>query len=184
MPDPHVHPAVQRVVDAAARKGVRLDIHVFPEGTHTAEEAAAAVGAELGQIVKSLIFVGRAAGGGLAPVVCLVSGPNRVDLARLAAVTGEPEIRRATAAEVKDLTGYTIGGIPPIGHAPGVRVVMDPDLGRFQTVWAAAGISTAVFPVPPGTLRMLSNAHVAPICEVRRAADIEGVLAADPPLSA
>jgi len=163
---------------------VQLDIHNFPEGTHTAEDAAAAVGAELGQIVKSLIFVGRADDGGLAPVVCLVSGPNRVDLARLAAVTGEPDIRRATAAEAKELTGYTIGGIPPFGHAAGVRIVMDPDLGRFQVVWAAAGTPTAVFPVPPGTLRMLSNAHVAPICEVRRAADIEAARAAEPPTSA
>ncbi len=171
-------------MDAAARKGVRLDIHVFPEGTHTAEEAAAAVGAEIGQIVKSLVFVCRADDGGLAPVLCLVSGPNRVDLARLAAVTGEPDIRRATAAEAKELTGYTIGGIPPIGHAAGLRVVMDPDLGRFQTVWSAAGTSTAVFPVPPGTLRMLSNAHVAPICEVRWAADVEAAQAAEPPAGA
>ena len=162
----------QRVVDAAARKGVNLDIHVFAESTHTAEDAAAAVGAELGQIVKSLVFVAPEAGGGLEPVLCLVSGPNRVDLARLAAVTGDPDVRRATAAETKELTGYSIGGIPPIGHPRTVRVIMDPDLGRFQVVWAAAGTATAVFPVPPATLRMLSNAVVAPICEERRQADV------------
>ena len=101
-----------------------------------------------------------------------MSGPNRVDLARLAAVTGDPDIRRANANEARELTGFTIGGIPPIGHAQPVRVVMDPDLGRFQVVWAAAGTATAVFPVPPATLRMLSNAHVAPICEERRTADV------------
>lgn len=168
--------AVQRVIDAAARKGVALDIRVFDDTTHTAEDAARTVGAELGQIVKSLVFVAPREAGGLEPVICLVSGPNRVDLARLAAVTGEREIRRATAAEARELTGFTIGGIPPIGHARPVRVVMDPDLGRFQVVWAAAGTATAVFPVPPGTLRMLANAHVAPIAEVRREAD---VLAAD-----
>ena len=163
------HPApTQRVVDAAARKGVALDVHVFSESTHTAEEAAAAVGAELGQIVKSLVFVAPDADGALEPVICLVSGPNRVDLARLAAVTGDADVRRATANEARELTGFTIGGIPPIGHARPVRVVMDPDLGRFQVVWAAAGTATAVFPVPPATLRMLSNAHVAPICEERR----------------
>ena len=168
-----VHPApIQRVVDAAARKGVALDVHVFSESTHTAEEAAAAVGAELGQIVKSLVFVAPDAEGALQPVICLVSGPNRVDLARLAAVTGDPDVRRATASEARELTGFTIGGIPPIGHARPVRVVMDPDLGRFQVVWAAAGTATAVFPVPPATLRMLSNAHVAPICEERRTADV------------
>jgi prolyl-tRNA editing enzyme YbaK/EbsC (Cys-tRNA(Pro) deacylase) len=160
------------VVDAASRKGVNLDVRVFEESTHTAEDAAAAVGAELGQIVKSLVFVAAQEDGGLAPILCLVSGPNRVDLARLAAVTGEPEVRRASASESKELTGYSIGGIPPIGHPRTVRVVMDPDLGRFQVVWAAAGTPTAVFPVPPATLRMLSNAVVAPICEERRQADI------------
>ena len=132
-------PDIQRVLDAAARKGVTLDIHVFDESTHTAEDAAAAVGAELGQIVKSLVFVAPADGGGLEPILCLVSGPNRVDLARLAAVTGEPDVRRATAREANELTGFTIGGIPPIGHVRPLRVIMDPDLGRFQVVWAAAG---------------------------------------------
>jgi prolyl-tRNA editing enzyme YbaK/EbsC (Cys-tRNA(Pro) deacylase) len=163
---------IQRVVDAAARKGVTLDIHVFPESTHTAEEAAAAVGAELGQIVKSVVFVAPGEDGDLNPIVCLVSGPNRVDLARLAAVASEPDVRRATAIEARELTGFTIGGIPPIGHERPVRVIMDPDLGRYQVVWAAAGTPTSVFPVPPATLRMLSNAHVAPICEERRAADV------------
>jgi prolyl-tRNA editing enzyme YbaK/EbsC (Cys-tRNA(Pro) deacylase) len=164
--------AIQRVIDAAARKGVTLEVRVFDESTHTAAEAAAAVGAELGQIVKSLVFVAPG-DDQLEAILCLVSGPNRVDLARLAAVTGEPGIRRATAREANDLTGFTIGGIPPIGHDRPVRVGMDPDLGRFQVVWAAAGTPTAVFPVPPGTLRILANAHVAPIAETRRAADIE-----------
>ena len=162
----------QRVVDAAARKGVTLEVHTFAESTHTAEDAAVAVGAELGQIVKSLVFVAPAKDGTLEPILCLVSGPNRVDLARLAAVTGEPDVRRASAAEARELTGFVIGGIPPIGHPQTLRVIMDPDLGRFQVVWAAAGTSTAVFPVPPATLRMLANATVAPICEERRQADV------------
>jgi prolyl-tRNA editing enzyme YbaK/EbsC (Cys-tRNA(Pro) deacylase) len=167
VPDADTHPAVQRVLDAATRKGVTLEIHVFPEGTHTAADAAAAVGAELGQIVKALVFVVPADDGALEPIICLVSGPNRVDVARLAAVTGDQEIRRATAREANELTGFVIGGIPPIGHGRPLRVIMDPDLGRFQTVWAAAGTDTAVFPVPPGTLRTLANATVAPITEDR-----------------
>ena len=171
MPEVPLHPAAQRVVDAAARKGVAIEVTVFDGSTHTAEEAAAAVGAELGQIVKSLVFV-TPIEGALEPILCLVSGSNRVDIGRLAAVTGEPDIRRATAREAYDLTGYVIGGIPPIGHPRPIRVVMDPDLGRFQVVWAAAGTPTAVFPVPPGTLRMLANAHVAPIAEERRWADV------------
>jgi Cys-tRNA(Pro) deacylase len=168
------HAAVQRVLDAARRKGVDLEVTLFDESTHTAEEAARAVGADLGQIVKSLVFV--VDGDDEAdpePVLCLVSGPNRVDLQRLAAVVGRSDIRRATAREANDLTGFVIGGIPPFGHVRRVRVVMDPDLGRFPVVWAAAGLPTAVFPLAPGVLRMLSDAHVAPIAEERRPADIQ-----------
>jgi prolyl-tRNA editing enzyme YbaK/EbsC (Cys-tRNA(Pro) deacylase) len=165
VPDGDVHPATQRVLDAASRKGMTLEVRLFPEGTHTAADAAAAVGAELGQIVKSLVFVAPDEDGSLEPIVCLVSGPNRVDVARLAAITGEPGIRRATAREANDLTGFVIGGIPPIGHDRPLRVIMDPDLGRFRVVWAAAGTATAVFPVAPGALRDLANATVAPIAE-------------------
>lgn len=172
MPETVPHAGIQRVLDAAARKGVTLDIHVFDASTHTAEEAAAAVGADIGQIVKSLVFVAPADGGGIEPVLCLVSGPNRVDVTRLAAVTGEPDIRRATAREANELTGFSIGGIPPIGHVRPMRVLMDPDLGRFQVVWAAAGTDTAVFPVPPATLRTLANAVVMPITEDPGNADI------------
>ncbi len=180
MPDPLDHPAVRRVRDAALRKGVTLDVVAFDESTHTAAEAAAALGADLGQIVKSLVFVAPREDGGLEPIICLVSGPDRVDVARLAAVVGEPDIRRATAREADALTGFTIGGIPPIGHDRAIRVIMDPHLGRHATVWAAAGLPTAVFEVPPATLSILANATVSPITEERRAADVEppGPLAA------
>ncbi|HKB28108.1 MAG TPA: YbaK/EbsC family protein [Candidatus Limnocylindrales bacterium] len=170
MPDALIHPLIQRVLDAAARKGVALEVTSFAESTHTAAEAASAVGAELGQIVKSLVFV-VPSDDGPEPILCLVSGPNRVDLARLAAVTGESDVRRATAREAHDLTGFSIGGIPPIGHVRPTRVIMDPDLGRYPVVWAAAGLPTAVFPVPPGTLRILANAMVAPISEIAPVAD-------------
>jgi prolyl-tRNA editing enzyme YbaK/EbsC (Cys-tRNA(Pro) deacylase) len=153
------------VLEAAARKGVVVRIVTFPESTHTAAEAARAVGAELGQIVKSLVFVAPDDDGGLQPIVVLASGTNRVDVSRLAAVVGESGVRRATAREAADLTGFVIGGIPPVGHARPARVVMDPDLGRFPTVWAAAGTQNAVFEVPPATLRVLANAIVAPIAE-------------------
>ncbi len=165
MPDPRDHPAIQRVLEAAARKGVTLDIRVFDESTHTAVEAAEAVGAELGQIVKSLVFVAPGEDGTIEPVIVLVSGPNRVDLARLAVVSGNRDVRRSTAKEAQELTGYSIGGIPPFGHTRPSRAIMDPDLTRYPVVWAAAGTSTAVFPVPPGTLRILANATVAPIAE-------------------
>jgi prolyl-tRNA editing enzyme YbaK/EbsC (Cys-tRNA(Pro) deacylase) len=152
---------------------VELEVTVFDESTHTAEEAARAVGAELGQIVKSLVFVIDVEDADPEAVLCLVSGPNRVDIARLAAVLGRSDVRRASAREANDLTGFVIGGIPPFGHDRRVRVIMDPDLGRFETVWAAAGLPTAVFPVAPGVLRMLADANVAPIAEERRQADIQ-----------
>jgi prolyl-tRNA editing enzyme YbaK/EbsC (Cys-tRNA(Pro) deacylase) len=156
------HPAHQRVAEAARRKGVDLEIIVFSESTHTAADAARAVNAELGQIVKSLVFV-AATEDGLSSVVALVSGSNRVDINRLAAVVGLPGLRRATADEAGDQTGFVIGGIPPFGHRKPLRVVMDPDLGRFPVVWAAAGTPNAVFSVPPATLRTLANATVAPL---------------------
>src|SRR2546423_710247 len=138
MPEPNEEPAIARVREAAARKGVILDIVVMDASTHTAADAAAAVGAELGRIVKSLVFV-VPVNGGLTPLICLVSGTNRVDVARLAAASGEPQVRRATAREAHDLTGFSIGGIPPFGYSGPVRVVMDPDLEQFPIVWAAAG---------------------------------------------
>jgi prolyl-tRNA editing enzyme YbaK/EbsC (Cys-tRNA(Pro) deacylase) len=159
------HPAVIRVLDAAARKGVTIDVTVFPDGTHTAGDAARAVGADLTQIVKSLVFVSTREDGEPEPIICLVSGADRVDLGRLAAVIGRRDIRRASAREADELTGFSIGGIPPFGHTQRARVIMDPELGRYATVWAAAGLPTAVFPVAPATLRMLADAHVAPIAE-------------------
>jgi prolyl-tRNA editing enzyme YbaK/EbsC (Cys-tRNA(Pro) deacylase) len=166
VPDAPIPSAIQRVLDAAARKGVTLEVTEFDESTHTAAEAAAALGVDLAQIVKSLVFV-IPGDDGPEPLLCLAAGHNRVDLARLAAVSGAADVRRATAREAHDLTGFAIGGIPPIGHIRPVRAIMDPDLGRYPLVWAAAGLSTAVFPVPPATLRILANATVAPIAEER-----------------
>jgi len=156
------HAAVRRVVDAAAKKGVTIEVTAFDESTHTASQAARAVRADLGQIVKSLVFVIPRQDDDLEPVLCLVSGPNRVDLG---AVLTNSDVRRANAREANDLTGFVIGGIPPFGHERAMRVVMDPDLSRFETVWAAAGLPNAVFPVSPSTLRMLADAQVAPIAE-------------------
>jgi len=159
------HPAIQRVMEAAERRGVTLELRAFPESTHTAEQAARAVGASLGQIVKSLVFVTTREDGSLEPILCLVSGPNRVDVARLGAFVGRSDVRRASAKEANELTGFVIGGIPPFGHERRLRVVMDPDLGRFTTVWAAAGLPNAVFPISPASLRQLADAQVAPIAE-------------------
>jgi prolyl-tRNA editing enzyme YbaK/EbsC (Cys-tRNA(Pro) deacylase) len=127
----------------------------FPEGTRTAVDAARAVGCELGQIVKSLVFV---AGG--RPVVALVSGANRLDERRLSDVAGEP-VLKADAETARNATGYAIGGVPPFGHATDVPVFMDRDLLGYALVWAAAGRPDSVFEIAPDRLRDLSAATVA-----------------------
>lgn len=157
------HPAIQRVVDVASRKGVTLDIRLMPDSAHTAEAVAAAVDAELGQIVKSLVFVTERPHGKLAPVVCLVSARSHVDAALVAAVAGEVSVRPATAHEAHEITGYPIGGIPPFGHGRDVPILMDRDLCGHQWIWAAAGAQTAIFRIGPRTLQMLANAVVAPL---------------------
>ncbi len=153
------------MIDAAARRGVRLDVHELADTTHTAEDAARALGVLQAQIVKSLVFVAPRDEGLPEPIICLVAGTNRVSLVLLAAVTGEAGVRRATAREARELTGFSIGGIPPIGHPRPVRVVMDPDLGSYAEVWAAAGQDRSVFPISPAGLRALTNAIVAEIAE-------------------
>ncbi len=165
MPTPVDDPAIRRVLDTAEARGATLNVTVFDVSTHTAADAAGALGVELGQIVKSLVFVVPAPSGSTEPVVCLVSGPDRVDVARLAAALAAPGVRRATAAEAHTLTGFAIGGIPPFGHRSATRVVMDPNLMGWEVVWAAAGTARAVFPVAPADLQRLAAATVAPIVE-------------------
>jgi prolyl-tRNA editing enzyme YbaK/EbsC (Cys-tRNA(Pro) deacylase) len=157
------HPGVQRVVEVAARKGVNLDIRFMPTASRTDQEAASAVDADLGQIVRSVVYVAPRPQGRLATIICLVSGRNQVDLSFLTAVTGEVTIREATVREARDLTGYSNGGIPPFGYGRDVQIVMDQDLAQYQWVWAAAGADSAIFRVAPLTLRMLANAVVAPL---------------------
>ena len=163
---PELPAPVKRLVDAAARRGVALEIRFFDRSTHTAAEAAAAVGAEVGQIVKSLVFVSDGPLG-TRPCLVLASGANTVDVTLLANALTEPGMRRATADEARQMTGYAIGGIPPFGHPQPIRTVMDPDLGRFEMLWAAAGTANAVFPIPPATLRVLADAIVTPVAAVR-----------------
>lgn len=162
VPMADLSPATQRVLDAAERRGVELQVKFFDMSTHTADDAARALGIEVGQIVKSLVFVSEYADG---PQPCLVlaSGANRVDLSLLGAILTAPGIRRATAQEAHELTGFSIGGIPPFGHKQQIRTIMDPDLTRYETVWAAAGTANAVFPVAPSTLRILTGAVVTQI---------------------
>jgi prolyl-tRNA editing enzyme YbaK/EbsC (Cys-tRNA(Pro) deacylase) len=131
-----------------------VKVRSFPDGTRTATDAARAVGCELGQIVKSLVFV---AGG--RPVVALVSGSNRLDEKRLGAVAGGP-VAKANAEIARSATGFSIGGVPPFGHATDVPVFMDRDLFGYDVVWAAAGRPDSVFEISPERLRELSGATI------------------------
>ena len=151
--------SARRVRDALVALELDADIHRLTNSTRTAPEAAAAVGCELGAIVKSLVFRGVESH---EPVLALVSGDNRADEALIEAAIGE-HVERPDAAYVREVTGYAIGGIPPVGHPAPVRTVLDEDLLRFEQVWAAAGHPHAVFPIEPRTLAAAAGAKVARI---------------------
>jgi prolyl-tRNA editing enzyme YbaK/EbsC (Cys-tRNA(Pro) deacylase) len=126
---------------------LEFDIHHFPEGTKTAEDAAAAVGCPVSAIVKSLVFVVVDEAGTEEPVMALVPGDRRLDTEALATVAGAARSRRASLDEVRQATGYSAGGTPPFGHSTPLRVFADHGLGRNDPVWAAAGTPTTVFPI-------------------------------------
>jgi prolyl-tRNA editing enzyme YbaK/EbsC (Cys-tRNA(Pro) deacylase) len=160
-----VSAGMQRVADAAARKGVTLDFRLMRASTLTDEELAVTLGVEFGQIVRCVVCVAPRPGGRVIPVACLVSGRNRLDLDLLSAVTGEPAIRETTSQEAQALFGYPARGVPPFGHAHDVRTVMDQSLGHYEWLWAPAGADSAFLKIAPGTLAMLSNAVVAPVAQ-------------------
>ena len=141
------HPNVERVVAAGRELGLEIEPRSFPEGTRTAQEAADAIGVELGQIVKSLIF-----GVDGEVVLVYVSGVNRLDEKLLAAAAGGSRCERVDADAVRKATGFPIGGVPPFGHSTQLRVFIDPDLLQFDEVWAAAGTWHDVFGIEPHRL--------------------------------
>ena len=148
---------VARFLAAVAPLGLHPEIREFDESTHTAAEAAAAIGCDVAAIVKSLVFQS-----GGAPLLVLASGPNRVDTAALGARIGAV-IGKADADAVKTASGYSIGGVPPLGLVTPMRTVFDETLLALPLVWAAAGSATAVFAIGPGELVRLSGAEVLPI---------------------
>ncbi|MEW1634411.1 YbaK/EbsC family protein [Streptomyces sp. NPDC093801] len=145
---------------ALADLGLDLAIRTFPEGTRTAADAAAAIGCELSQIVKSLIF---AADG--VPVLVLMDGASRVDVEAVRRQLDASEVTRADAAVVRETTGYAIGGVPPFGHRTRTRVLADRSLLRHDVVWAAAGTPHTVFPMPPRELVTHAAAQLADVRE-------------------
>jgi prolyl-tRNA editing enzyme YbaK/EbsC (Cys-tRNA(Pro) deacylase) len=154
------HPNVVRVVEAARECGLDIEPRSFPDGTRTAQEAADAIGVELGQIVKSLIF---GVDGEL--VLAYVSGSNQLDESKLAMAAGGGKCQRVDADAVRSATGFPIGGVPPFGHSTQLRVFVDPDLLQYDEVWAAAGTWHDVFPIDPRVLQSVTNGVVV---ELRR----------------
>lgn len=142
-----LHPNVVKVVEAAAARGLTVEPRRFPEGTKTAMDAAAAIGVDVGQIVKSLIF-----GVDGEIVLAYVSGANQLDERKLAAAAGGLKCSRVDADAVRAATGFPIGGVPPFGHATHLRVFIDPDLLQWPEVWAAAGTWNDVFGIEPHRL--------------------------------
>lgn len=155
-----MHKNVVRVTEAARELGLAVATREFPEGTRTAEDAALAVGCQVGQIVKSLVFLLDGT-----PVLALVSGANRLDEPLLAAALAGQEVARADADAVRAATGYPIGGVPPFGHTMALRTAVDEDLLGYDELWAAAGTPRDVFAVAPADLVRVTNGVVAELAE-------------------
>ena len=146
----------QKVQEALDAQGLSLDVLELPMSTRTAEDAAAAVGCEVGQIAKSLIFQGEDSG---RAYLVIASGKNQVDEHLVAEKVGE-NIRIAPAVFVRAETGYAIGGVPPVGHDAPIRTVIDQDLMEYDEIWAAAGTPRAVFRLTPQDLVTLTKGDV------------------------
>ena len=158
-----MHPTTAGFVAAAADLGVTVEPRTFPDGTRTAADAAAAVGVDVAQIVKSLVFVAVDEEGGERVVMALVSGADRLDEQALAAAAGAERTVRADAEVVRAATGYAIGGVPPFNHATPLPVFVDRALLDHDEVWAAAGTPMDVFPAAPAELVRASGGTVVDI---------------------
>lgn len=151
---------VQRALSAA---GLAARVVELPGSARTAGDAAAAIGCRPEQIVKSLVFRRTDSS---APVLVLASGPNRVDELRAASHLGAG-LAKADADFVRAATGFAIGGVPPLGHEMPIETLVDEDLLRFDTVWAAAGTPHAVFSIDPRELVRATGGRVLPIAAPR-----------------
>jgi prolyl-tRNA editing enzyme YbaK/EbsC (Cys-tRNA(Pro) deacylase) len=150
----------ERVLAALAAFGLAdVTVREFAESTATAVDAAAAIGTTVERIVKSLVFAADEQ-----PILVLVSGPNRVDVQKVGQLVGA-SIARANANQVREWTGFSIGGVPPLGHPTQPRTFIDQDLLQYDEVWAAAGTPNAVFAIEPRELVRVTGAHVAEVAQ-------------------
>ena len=156
-------PKIARVVAAGRDLGIEVDPVTFPAGTRTALDAAHAVGCDVAQIVKSLVFTGDDG-----PVLMLVSGANRVDLTKAAEALELSRLDKANAEQARAATGYSIGATPPFGLATKMQIVIDEDLLAHEVVWAAAGRPDSVFHVSPSKLAEVPGVTVAGVKEEKQ----------------
>ena len=144
---------------AAESYGIEVDVHEFPKGTKTAEDAAEVVGCDLAQIASALVFVADQV------VVAVTSGANTVDTRKLATHRGVDRARMADPDDVSETLGWSIGGVPPFCHDTDVPVFLDESLTDYDTVWAAAGTPEAVFPVHPDAIVEHADAEIVEIAQ-------------------
>jgi prolyl-tRNA editing enzyme YbaK/EbsC (Cys-tRNA(Pro) deacylase) len=154
-----INPSAQKIQNLLTEIGYNLTVIEHAESTRTAQEAADRAGCLLGQIVKSLIFKGRNSG---KPILVLTSGANRVDEKRVAAYAGEPVVR-ADADFVRAVTGFAIGGVPPLGHTQPMETYLDQDLLQYADIWAAAGTPNAIFELTPAQLQTMTGGRLVEV---------------------
>lgn len=152
-------PSAQKIQDLLNSLGYHFTVIEHAESTRTAQEAADRAGCELGQIVKSLIFKGKTSH---KPILVLTSGVNRVDEKRISEYAGE-SIGRADADFVRAVTGFAIGGVPPLGHAQKMETYIDEDFLQYQTVWAAAGTPNAIFELATDALQKITDGKIVQV---------------------
>ena len=140
--------STRKVQEVLQTRGLSFRVVELPASTRTAREAAEAIGCQVGQIAKSLVFEGKHSG---KPLLVIASGANRVDETKLAELAGEP-IGKANADFVRQRTGFSIGGVPPVGHSVPLQTWIDEDLLQYEAIWAAAGTPHAVFELKPTDL--------------------------------
>ena len=157
-----MHRNVRAVVEAGRALGIDVHPRAFPQGTRSAADAALAIGVDLGQIVKSLVF---AVDGEV--VVALVSGDNLLDEEKLAREAGGQRAWREDADTVRDSTGYPVGGVPPFGHREPLRVFVDRDLMQYDELWAAAGTPSVNFAILPEELVRATGGRICDLAQRR-----------------
>ena len=148
--------SARKVQEALNEYGVSCQVVEMPQSTRTADDAARAVGCQVGQIVKSLVFQGQQSHQAL---LVATSGANRVNEKKIATLISEP-ISKADADFVREKTGFAIGGVPPAGHAQRIKIFIDEDLFQYKEIWAAAGTPKAVFKLTPDELRKITEGRV------------------------